>query len=124
MPHALAISKRIDTPPSCRQPTTYLEDGLLHPARQLTTGCQIHPLTMTKAYQDLAGAGLTEQLHAEGLVVRQGVREVMLRRGRSRILGEEWPLQRALEVARHRHQHLGAGSRSIEVRRESQERAP
>ena len=74
---------------------TYPEGEMLPSVRQLASDYQINPLTVAKAYKELSRDGLTDKLRGEGLVVRKGVREALLRRERTKFLKEEWPLLRA-----------------------------
>jgi GntR family transcriptional regulator len=74
---------------------TYPEGEMLPSVRQLASDYEINPLTVAKAYKELARDGLTDKLRGEGLVVRKGVREALLRRERNKFLKEEWPLLRA-----------------------------
>jgi GntR family transcriptional regulator len=74
---------------------TYPEGEMLPSVRQLASDYEINPLTVAKAYKELARDGLTDKLRGEGLIVRKGVREALLRRERNKFLKEEWPLLRA-----------------------------
>jgi len=74
---------------------TYPEGEMLPSVRQLASDYDINPLTVAKAYKELAREGLTDKLRGEGLTVRKGVREALLRRERSRFMKEEWPTLRA-----------------------------
>jgi GntR family transcriptional regulator len=74
---------------------TYPEGEMLPSVRQLASDYEINPLTVAKAYKELARDGLTDKLRGEGLVVRKGVREALLRRERNKFLKEEWPMLRA-----------------------------
>jgi GntR family transcriptional regulator len=74
---------------------TYPEGEMLPSVRQLASDYEINPLTVAKAYKELARDGLTDRLRGEGLVVRKGVREALLRRERNKFLKEEWPVLRA-----------------------------
>lgn len=74
---------------------TYPEGEMLPSVRQLAGDYQINPLTVAKAYKELAREGLTEKLRGEGLVLMRGVREALLKRERNRFLKEEWPPLRA-----------------------------
>jgi len=74
---------------------TYPEGEMLPSVRQLASDYDINPLTVAKAYKELAREGLTDKLRGEGLTVRRGVREALLRRERSRFMKEEWPTLRA-----------------------------
>lgn len=74
---------------------TYPEGEMLPSVRQLASDYEINPLTVAKAYKELARDGLTDRLRGEGLAVRRGVRETLLRRERNRFMKEEWPALRA-----------------------------
>ncbi|HMN46744.1 MAG TPA: GntR family transcriptional regulator [Povalibacter sp.] len=74
---------------------TYAEGEMLPSVRQLASDCDVNPLTVAKAYKELARDGLTDRLRGEGLMVRKGVREALLRRERNKFMKEEWPVLRA-----------------------------
>jgi len=73
----------------------YVEDEMLPSVRQLAVDCDVNPLTVAKAYKELAREGFTEKFRGEGLKLRKGVRDILLRRERNRFLKEEWPVLRA-----------------------------
>ena len=105
MPRASAIPNWSDDVPIYRQlmdhlvgrilDKTYVEGEMLPSVRQLASDCEINPLTVAKAYKELAREGLTDRLRGEGLMLRKGVREALLRRERNKFLNEEWPVLRA-----------------------------
>ena len=70
---------------------TYAEGELLPSVRQLASDFQINPLTVAKAFQELAREDLTEKQRGIGLMVKEGVREALQRRERAKFLKEEWP---------------------------------
>jgi GntR family transcriptional regulator len=74
---------------------TYAEGEMLPSVRQLASDYEINPLTVAKAYKELSREGLTDRLRGEGLLVRKGVREALLKRERHKFLKEEWPALRA-----------------------------
>ena len=74
---------------------TYPEGEMLPSVRQLASDYEINPLTVAKAYKELARDGLTDRLRGEGLIVRKGVREALLKRERNKFMKEEWPVLRA-----------------------------
>lgn len=74
---------------------TYPEGEMLPSVRQLASDYEINPLTVSKAYKELARDGVTDKLRGEGLVVRKGVREMLLKRERNKFLKEEWPVLRS-----------------------------
>jgi len=73
----------------------YLEEQMLPSVRQLAQDCDVNPLTVAKAYKELAREGFTDKLRGEGLMLRKGVREILLRRERNRFMKEEWPALRS-----------------------------
>lgn len=85
----------------------YLEDQMLPSVRQLALDCDVNPLTVARAYRELAREGFTEKYRGEGLMLRKGVRDVLLRRERNRFMKEEWP------VLRSRLKRLGIDVRSL-----------
>jgi GntR family transcriptional regulator len=105
MPRAPAIPNWSDDVPIYRQlmdllvgrilDETYPEGEMLPSVRQLASDYEINPLTVAKAYKELARDGLTDRLRGEGLIVRKGVREALLKRERNKFMKEEWPLLRA-----------------------------
>lgn len=70
----------------------YAEEQMLPSVRQLAQECDLNPLTVAKVYKELAREGFTDKFRGEGLMLRKGVRNALLRRERSRFLKEEWPL--------------------------------
>ena len=85
----------------------YLEDQMLPSVRQLAQDCDVNPLTAAKAYKELAREGFTERFRGEGLMLRKGVRDILLRREKSRFMKEEWP------VLRSRLKRLGIDFRTL-----------
>ena len=74
---------------------TYVENEMLPSVRQLAEDCDVNPLTVSKAYKELAREGFTDKHRGEGLMLRKGVRDILLRRERNRFMKEEWPVLRA-----------------------------
>jgi GntR family transcriptional regulator len=72
----------------------YLEGEMLPSVRQLAQDCDVNPLTVAKTYKELASEGFTEKFRGEGLMLRKGVRAILLRREKNRFIKEEWPLLR------------------------------
>ena len=74
-----------------------LLDGLLNEGdplpsvRSVAAEFRINPLTVLKAYQQLADESLVEKRRGLGLFVRTGARELLLGRERDRFLVEQWP---------------------------------
>jgi GntR family transcriptional regulator len=85
----------------------YLEDEMLPSVRQLAHDCDVNPLTVAKAYKELAREGFTERYRGEGLMLRKGVRDILLRREKTRFMKEEWP------VLRSRLKRLGIDVRTL-----------
>ncbi|HTE43088.1 MAG TPA: GntR family transcriptional regulator [Steroidobacteraceae bacterium] len=73
---------------------TYPEGEMLPSVRQLASDYEINPLTVAKVYKELSREGFLEKLRGEGLVIRKGVREALLKRERNKFLKEEWPALR------------------------------
>ena len=85
----------------------YLEDEMLPSVRQLALDCDVNPLTVARAYKELAREGFTEKHRGEGLMLRKGVRDILLRRGRTRFMKDEWP------VLQSRLKRLGIDFRAL-----------
>ena len=72
-------------------------DGLLKPGealpsvRQIAADFQLNPITVMRAYQELADATLVEKRRGIGMYVTDGAREKLLVSERERFLREEWP---------------------------------
>lgn len=75
-------------------------DGELKPGealpsvRQVAVDFQINPITVSKAYQELADEQLIDKRRGMGMYVADGARELLLQSERERFLQEEWPLLR------------------------------
>ena len=73
-------------------------DGLLKPGdalpsvRQIAADYQLNPITVSRAYQELADEALVEKRRGLGMYVTDGAREKLLASERDRFLKEEWPL--------------------------------
>src|SRR5690606_710837 len=68
---------------------TYREGEMLPSVRQLASAHTVKPLTAARAYRELEE--FTEARRGIGLVVKEGVRDSLLKRERKRFLREEWP---------------------------------
>ncbi|MCY7388727.1 MAG: GntR family transcriptional regulator [Burkholderiales bacterium] len=74
-----------------------LLDGLLKPGdplpsvRQIAADFQLNPITVSRAYQELADATLVEKRRGIGMYVTDGAREKLIVSERARFLHEEWP---------------------------------
>lgn len=73
-------------------------DGLLKPGdalpsvRQVAAEYQLNPITVSRAYQELADEALVEKRRGLGMYVMEGASEKLLASERERFLLEEWPL--------------------------------
>ncbi len=68
---------------------TYREGEMLPSVRQLASDFVVNPLTAARAYRELEE--YTETRRGIGLVVKDGVRELLLKREQRRFLRDEWP---------------------------------
>jgi GntR family transcriptional regulator len=68
---------------------TYREGELLPSVRQLASDFLVNPLTAARAYRELDE--YTETRRGVGLIVKEGVRELLLKREQRRFLRDEWP---------------------------------
>jgi GntR family transcriptional regulator len=72
-------------------------DGLLRPGdalpsvRQVAAEYQLNPITVSRAYQELADEALVEKRRGLGMYVTEGASEKLLASERERFLREEWP---------------------------------
>ena len=72
-------------------------DGVLKPGdalpsvRQIAAEYQLNPITVSRAYQELADEDLVEKRSGLGMYVTDGARDKLLTRERERFLKEEWP---------------------------------
>lgn len=73
-------------------------EGQLNPGdalpsvRQVAADFQLNPITVSRAYQELADEALVEKRRGLGMYVVDGAREKLLQTERERFLREEWPL--------------------------------
>jgi GntR family transcriptional regulator len=95
-------------------------DGLLKEGdpvpsvRTVATESRVNPLTVLKAYQQLADEQLVEKRRGRGMLVNVGARELLLKAERERFLSEQWPEIRATIVRLGlSDQLLGAGARNL-----------
>ena len=79
---------------------TYAEGEMRPSVRQLASDFMVNPLTASRAYRELEQ--FTETRRGVGVIVKEGVREILLQRERKKFLREEWPAIRerigALEI--------------------------
>ena len=72
-------------------------DGILKPGdalpsvRQVAADFQLNPITVSRAYQELADEALVEKRRGLGMYVTEGAPEKLLASERERFLREEWP---------------------------------
>ena len=72
-------------------------DGMLKPGdalpsvRQIAAEYQLNPITVSRAYQELADEALVEKRRGLGMYVTDGARDKLLASERERFLREEWP---------------------------------
>jgi len=59
--------------------------------RQVATGCRLNPLTVLKAYQQLADEGLVEKRRGLGMYVAPAAGAGLMADERGRFLTQEWP---------------------------------
>jgi GntR family transcriptional regulator len=68
-----------------------LEGDPLPSVRNVAAEYRVNPLTVMKAYQQLASEGLVEARRGLGMFINHGARALLLRDERQKFLGEEWP---------------------------------
>lgn len=73
-------------------------DGMLKPGdplpsvRQVAAEYQLNPITVSRAYQELADEALVEKRRGLGMYVTEEAAKKLLSSERDRFLREEWPL--------------------------------
>ena len=67
------------------------EGDPLPSVRTVAAEYRVNPLTVLKAYQQLAGEELVEKRRGLGMFVSTGARKLLLRGERERFLAEQWP---------------------------------
>ena len=77
--------------------TAILDGGIkegepLPSVRQVALDLQVNPLTVSKAYQELADDGLVERRRGLGMFVIEGARNGLSASERETFLTEEWPI--------------------------------
>lgn len=70
---------------------TLKEGDPLPSVRNVGAEYRVNPLTVLKAYQQLADEQLVEKRRGLGMFVTAGARKLLLRGERERFLAEEWP---------------------------------
>lgn len=71
------------------------EGDPLPSVRNVAAEFRINPLTVLKAYQQLADEQLVEKRRGRGMYVNVGARAMLLKDERERFLKDEWPRTRA-----------------------------
>ena len=67
------------------------EGDPLPSVRSVAVEFRVNPLTVLKAYQQLADEQLVEKRRGLGMFVKGGARDLLLRGERQKFLTEEWP---------------------------------
>jgi GntR family transcriptional regulator len=67
------------------------EGDPLPSVRTVATDARVNPLTVLKAYQQLAEEQLVEKRRGVGMFVSPGARALLLRDERERFLNDQWP---------------------------------
>src|ERR1700749_3155247 len=67
------------------------EGDPLPSVRNVAAENRVNPLTVLKAYQELADEGLVETRRGRGMFINNGARDLLLQGERQKFLGEEWP---------------------------------
>jgi GntR family transcriptional regulator len=67
------------------------EGDALPSVRQVAADYQLNPITVSRAYQELADEALVEKRRGLGMYVIDGARDKLLASERERFLKEEWP---------------------------------
>lgn len=68
------------------------EGDALPSVRQVAADYQLNPITVSRAYQELADEALVEKRRGLGMYVIEGARGKLLASERERFMKEEWPL--------------------------------
>ncbi|MFL5298089.1 MAG: GntR family transcriptional regulator [Phenylobacterium sp.] len=71
------------------------EGDPLPSVRVVATESRVNPLTVLKAYQQLADERLVEKRRGLGMFINSGARDLLLDAERQRFLAEQWPEIRA-----------------------------
>ncbi len=67
------------------------EGDPLPSVRTVAAEYRINPLTVLKAYQDLADEGLVETRRGRGMFINDGARDLLTEGEREKFLRDEWP---------------------------------
>lgn len=71
------------------------EGDPLPSVRSVAAESRVNPMTVLKAYQELADDGLVEKRRGLGMFIVAGARKLLLEGERRKFLTEEWPRIRA-----------------------------
>ena len=82
------------------------EGDPLPSVRVVATESRVNPLTVLKAYQQLADERLVEKRRGLGMFINNGARNLLLQGERERFLSEQWPEIRATIQRLGRSQEL------------------
>jgi len=70
----------------------HLKDGdVVMSVRQLATLCDVNPLTVSKAYQELQRMGVIEKRRGVGMFIQSGASRKLLKTETEHFLKQEWP---------------------------------
>jgi GntR family transcriptional regulator len=67
------------------------EGDPLPSVRTVAAEYRVNPLTILKAYQQLADEGVVETRRGRGMFIHAGARKLLLKAERQKFLGEHWP---------------------------------
>lgn len=93
-------------------------DGVLKPGdalpsvRQVAAEYQLNPITVSRAYQELADEALVEKRRGLGMYVTEEAAKKLMANERQRFLTEEWPLvlERILRLGLNMEELVAAGT--------------
>src|ERR1700742_4198247 len=71
------------------------EGDALPSVRNVAAEFRVNPLTVLKAYQQLADEQIVEKRRGMGMYINAGARELLLQAERQRFMNEQWPAIRA-----------------------------
>ena len=96
------------------------EGDPLPSVRSVAAEFRVNPLTVLKAYQQLADEELVEKRRGLGMFVRTGAREMLLKGEREKFLNEEWPrIAATIERLGIKPKELRAAARTRGAKRKS-----
>jgi len=92
------------------------EGDPLPSVRTVAAEYRINPLTVLKAYQELADEGLVETRRGRGMFINAGTRQLLLNGEREKFLATEWPR------IRQRIERLGLDAEELLPRAQTKKR--